>query len=320
MKYKSCHSIEHGIIFTWEKVVNCCMYKANDGANILFDKYFSSKDFSIEKIFEKKRRLRENLKKGIIPQGCQNCYNLEEKDWDDDDYIKYVYVSHWTKCNCNCAYCYYDGSKKFFQKFKNDKLLPILKKLAENKQLRNDGYLIITGGEPSCLNELSSIINFAIKQDIKDIYLNSSCIKYEKSIEKALKKDKIEITLSLDSSNKELYKKIKRIDAFDKVIKNIKKYIKAQNEKKTAVRIKYIILPNINDSIEEMDNWLILCQNIGIKKVILDIETHWYLRNKNNIPEHIKELINHFKEKATDMGFEIDFYSHVSQINCDLNK
>ena len=188
----------------------------------------------------------------------------------------------------------------------------------QKNQLKNDGYLIITGGEPSCLDELGRVIDFSLKHDIKEIYLNSSCIKYEKSIEKALKKDNIELTLSLDCSTREMYKKIKRIDAFDKVIKNMKKYVKAQAEKKTAVRIKYIILPNVNDTKEEIDNWLVLCQNIGVKKVILDVETNWYQKNKMNIPIRIKELISYFKERALFYGFETDFYCHVSQINHEM--
>ncbi len=318
MKYKSCHLIEHGMIFTWQNVITCCMYGANDGFDVLYGKYYASKDFSVDEILRKKREQREQLKQGKIPCGCVNCHNLEEKDWDDEDYIKYIYVSHWTKCNCNCFYCYYDPYKNYFQKFKNAKLLPILEQMFQKNQLKNDGYLIITGGEPSCLDELGRVIDFSLKHDIKEIYLNSSCIKYEKSIEKALKKDNIELTLSLDCSTREMYKKIKRIDAFDKVIKNMKKYVKAQAEKKTAVRIKYIILPNVNDTKEEIDNWLVLCQNIGVKKVILDVETNWYQKNKMNIPIRIKELISYFKERALFYGFETDFYCHVSQINHEM--
>ncbi len=319
MKYKSCNMIEHGLIFSWKDVVTCCSYNAGDKGDVLFDKYFNSKDFSIENIMKKKKEIRLNFKNGKILKGCINCYNLEEKNWDDEDYINCIYISHWTKCNCNCFYCYYDPQKYFFQKFKNNKIMPLLNKMNKNNLIRNNGYFVITGGEPSELNELDNIINFCLKNDINTIYLNSSCIKYEKSIEKALKKDKIEITLSLDCSDKNLYKKIKRIDAFDKVINNIKKYIKAQNTKKDAVRIKYIIIPNINDSEYEIEKWLLLCCNLGVQKVIMDVETNWYLSHRNNIPQKIQDLIKYFKKRTKELGLLTDFYSHAAQINHDYN-
>lgn len=315
MKYKSCHLLEKGIIFTWKDILNCCMYNADDNANVLSNKPFDEESFSLEKILDKKEQLRNEFKQGKISKGCLNCHNLEEMDWDDKREIKYIYVSHWTKCNCYCFYCYYRPEKEFFQKFKNKKLLPLLKQMKKDNILNPDGYVIITGGEPSELDELPEIIDFCLKSHIKEIYLNTSGIKYEKSIEEALKKDNIAITISLDSSNRALYKKIKQTDSFEKVINNIKKYVSAQGEIKTNVRLKYIIIPTINDKKEEIENWLTLCKTLEVKKVILDIETHWYERNKNNIPVHIKELINYFKKRTDELNMEKDFYSHLSQIN-----
>ena len=67
MKYKSCHLIEHGMIFTWQNVITCCMYGANDGFDVLYGKYYASKDFSVDEILRKKREQREQLKQGKIP-------------------------------------------------------------------------------------------------------------------------------------------------------------------------------------------------------------------------------------------------------------
>ncbi len=319
MKYKSCYLLEHGIIFTWQNVLSCCSYNANDNGNVLFNKYFSDKEFSIEKILEKKRELRQNFKEGRILKGCINCYNLQEKDWDDEDYINYVYVSHWTKCNCNCFYCYYDSVKDKFQKFKNKKLLPVLQKMQKNNLLKNNVSFIITGGEPTELNELDSIIDFCLKYNISYISVNSSCIKYNKSVAKALSKDILELTLSLDCSDSIMYKKIKRIDAFDTVIKNLKKYIQAQGSAKTNVRVKYIILPGINDSIEEMEKWLLLCYKLNVKRIVLDVQTQYYTANKNNISQNIKNLIKYFKVRAGELQIETVYYSHAAQIIYEEN-
>ena len=320
MQRKSCHFIEHGLVFTWHEVLTCCLYQSGDRKNVLFSDYFGNKNFSLEYILNKKDIIRQQFQNGKIFSGCINCHNLEEKDWDENNYINVIYISHWTKCNCNCFYCYYDGGKKFFQKFKNKDILPLLKEMHKNNILKNDGYIVITGGEPTELNELDKIIEFFIKNNENKIVLNSSGIKYKKSIEKALKKDIMELTVSIDSADRGLYKKIKRIDKYNQVIKNIKNYVKAQNNNKKGVRLKYIILPGVNDTIENLQKWINLCINLNVKHIILDIETNYYLHNKNNIPLHIYEMIKHAEEEAEKNNLEISYYSHVSQIKHEMNK
>ena len=318
MIYKSCPILEHGIMFTHENVRNCCMYYTKDNENVLFPKYFADKEFSIDDIIKKKRELRENVKKGIFPKGCINCHGLEEQDWDNDDYINVIFISHWTKCNCNCFYCYFDYDKKKFQHFKHKPLLPVLKEMKEKHLIRNSGYVAITGGEIGELKEFDDILNFCLEVDFHSIVVNSSCIKYKKSIEKGLKKDKIEFTVSLDSGNKELYKKIKRMNSFDRVVKHIKQYIQAQGENKYNVRVKYIILPNVNDSIEQLNEWIDLCCNIGVKHIILDVETSYFVANQHNIPKHIYDMVSFAEQKAKEKGMKISYYAHALQLKHDI--
>ncbi len=318
MQRKSCDFIEHGLVFTWKDVLNCCLYQSNDGKNILFNKYFSDTTFSIDSILKKKEYIRLQFNEGNIFPGCINCHNLVEKNWDDEKYINIIYISHWTKCNCNCFYCYYDAGKKFFQKFKNEKILPLLIELKKKNILKTNGYIVITGGEPTELNELDKIIEFFIKNNENKIVLNSSGITYKKSIEKALKHDIMELTISIDSADRELYKRIKRIDKFNQVIKNIEHYIKAQNNNKKGVRLKYIILPEINDTKEYILKWINLCLQLGVKHIILDVETNYYLRSRNNIPKHIFEMIALAEQEAAYNNIEISYYSHAAQIKYEM--
>lgn len=320
MLYKSCHFVEHGLVFTWKDVLTCCLYQSDDRKNVLFNSYFADEDFSLQNILDKKEYIRDKFKQGQIFQGCIGCHNLEEKDWDDEIYINVIYISHWTKCNCNCFYCYYDGGKKFFQKFKNKKILPLLVDMNEKNILKNDGYIVITGGEPTELDELDSIINFFIKNNQNKIVLNSSGIKLNTAIEKALKKDIMELTISIDSADRELYKKIKRIDKFNQVVKNIKKYVNAQGANKKGVRLKYIILPGVNDTIENIKNWINLCLTLRVEHIILDIETNYYLNNKNRLPFHIYDIIKYAEREAEKYKLEISYYSHVSQIKHEMNE
>ena len=95
------------------------------------------------------------------------------------------------------------------------------------------------------------------------------------------------------------------MNAFDKVIKHIKQYINAQGNNKYNVRVKYIILPNVNDSIEQLNEWIDLCCNIGVKHIILDIETSYFVANQHNIPKHIYDMILFAENKADEKNMKI---------------
>lgn len=316
MIYKSCYLVEHGLSFMWDNLQLCCL----SDKKYIIQKNFNCKNLNLDNIIKEKKELRNNFKEGIILPQCINCHNLKEQDWDDEDYINNLFICHWTKCNCNCFYCYYDNERKFFQKQKSYNFMKILKELEKRKLFRAGGEINIAGGEPTVLPEIDSIINFCLKNGARNITVNSSCIDYKKSFEKALNKDKLLFTVSLDCSDREMYKKIKRKDAFNKVINNLKKYINAQGEIKHNVRVKYIILPSINDSIDEVDKWISLCFNLGVRQIILDLETNYYLQNKNNIPDYIYEIIKYAENKAQDLGIKINYYSHILQIKHEKGK
>lgn len=310
MIYKSCDLVEHGLTFLHDSIVLCCL----SNENYFFKKDFNGTNFNLSEIVELKKNLRNKFKKGEILPQCINCHNLKEENWDDEDYINNLFIGHWTNCNCNCSYCYYANNKYLFKEIKSYNFLKILEELKKNNLFKPYGEINIAGGEPTVLKELDSIINFCLKNEVRNITVNSNCIKYNKTIAKALSRDKLLFTVSLDCSEKEMYKKIKRIDAFDRVIKNLKKYIKAQGENKHNVRVKYIIIPGINDSISQVEKWIDLCYTIGVKQIILDLETNYYYKNKDKIPKHIYEIIEYTKKKANNLGIIVNYYSHIQQM------
>ncbi|MGM9994178.1 MAG: radical SAM protein [Candidatus Avigastranaerophilus sp.] len=310
MIYKSCDMVEHGLAFTYDNILLCCL----SNEKYIIEPDFEGKTLDLDKIVEQKRALRERFRSGDILPQCKNCHNLKEQDWDDEDYINNLFICHWTKCNCDCFYCYYADNKPFFQKVKSYNFMKILNELKKKNLFKSNGEINIAGGEPTVLKEIDSVIEFCLKNGARNITVNSNCIDYKKSIAKALNKDKLLFTVSLDCSDREMYKKIKRRDAFDRVIRNLKKYIKAQGEIKHNVRVKYIILPGVNDSIEQVEKWITLCYDIGVKQIILDLETNYYLTNKNNIPDNIYEIIKYTEKKAKDLGIMVNYYSHILQI------
>ena len=131
----------------------------------------------------------------------------------------------------------------------------------------------------------------------------SSGIKYSPVIAKGISTGQLSVVVSIDSSSRETYKKIKQIDAFNKVCANLKKYAKAQKRSFNVIS-KYIIIPGINDNTEEIDNWLKFNKENKIEIIVIDIENSWLTKYRNESPdERIIDLIKYVKRKAWEMKF-----------------
>ncbi len=134
------------------------------------------------------------------------------------------------------------------------------------------------GGEPTILENFDEFIYMLLDKGCKNIRINTSGIKYSKGIERGLKEGSVSIVISTDSGGKQTYEKIKRVKTYDKVWKNIAKYRKAAC-RENLVKVKYIILPGINDNYEEIENWFKDIIKNKVKGVCVSVEEQWYFKN-----------------------------------------
>jgi hypothetical protein len=70
--------------------------------------------------------------------------------------------------------------------------------------------------------------------------------------------------VSLDAGTRETFAKIKGLDLFDKVCDNLVRY-----SSKGPVRLKYIILPGLNDNEADIDGFVALC--VRLKATAVDV-------------------------------------------------
>lgn len=320
MKYKSCHLLEHGIYFFYDSIQVCCMIVGKAAEHFHLQENYDGAQVDWEKIIEQKRALRKKHREGNLHPNCQECFNLEEKDWDQEDYINNLYISHWTNCNCACSYCYTECSKEHYNTRKNYKMMPILKDMLKKGILNFDGYLAFGGGEPGVLDEFDDIVNLFLENNVRSIVTNSSGIKYVESIAKGLSTGRLDVTISIDSGTPETFIKIKKIDAYYRVMENLKKYIAAQGEFVDKVRSKYVIVPEVNDNIEEIEKWLQNSIDIGIKQVIIDLEGKWYLRIRENIPQYVHHLVSYVEKRTKELGLGLSYYSYADQLRHQRDK
>ena len=85
------------------------------------------------------------------------------------------------------------------------------------------------------------------------------------------------------------------------------------------VGAKYIIIPGVNDSIDEVEKWLKANYEAGIYTTVIDVEEGWYLENRGNVPKHIIDIIDHVKKRSKQLNTNFELYERVQNLLNDYN-
>ena len=162
-------------------------------------------------------------------------------------------------CNAKCIYCafaYYRNEHQLYN------VLPIMNQLIEENILSQNAHVCFSGGEPTISEEFELLFSKMSSYVDSQLEVLTSGIKYSESIANAFINNKVKLLISLDSASPDVYKKVKLVDAFDKVINNIKTYIKYSNNAKSSITLKYIIIDGVNDDINEICKFLDLSSSL----------------------------------------------------------
>ncbi|MBQ9245728.1 radical SAM protein [bacterium] len=319
--YYSCPWIEHGLVFFKYKLAMCCNCGHEGSSQPLIRNNFIGQRIDWERIFKVKDMYRKFHKKGKFHTGCLSCPYLEEKQWDTSRYIDNLYISHWTDCNSKCIYCFEANNPEQFKGKRPYSVLPIIKDMQERGILRPGGIISFGGGEPTLLDEFEDIVNYLLDNYYWGIRVHSSGIKYSPALARAINEIRAYVVVSVDSGSKETYKQVKRVDCYDKVRETIRKYaLQTTFLGRFLVSAKYIIIPGINDNVQELDSWMKANYDAGLYTTVLDLEEGWYLQNRNNIPEHLYQLIEHARKQAKKYNSNFELYERLQNLMNDKAK
>ena len=315
-KYISCDLIEHGLDFFTDSINFCCRIPPTEkGYKKILNDYYGEL-INWKEFFAIKRKYRNQMKKGDIVPECKNCIYLQEKEWDNDDYISFINFNNWTICNEHCIYCWLNDSDRPHQKQYN--VYPAIKDMAEKGYLRKGGHITIAGGEPSVAPEFEDLMQLFLDNDLSSIRVLTNATKYSQVVEQGIKDGKVNIVVSVDSGTKETFIKVKRYDFYDNVWENIKKYASVQPAA-DRVKTKFILIPGINDSKSEIDAWIKKSLDSGVKHLAFDVEMMWYNENKSNIPDSIYNIIKYTLEKIKENNLEIELIDRGYILSQNIN-
>ena len=327
----SCPWIQHGLVFFRYKITNCCYCGHIGGGHTLLKNDYNGQLINWKHFFKQKSEYSRLAKKGFINDNCVDCPFLEERyaeDWESgEQYISNRYISHWIECNSKCIYCFAtQHPEEFKYKHKNYSVLPIIKDMLQNNILRRGGSVHFGGGEPTILPEFEDIIRLLLDYKFYDLRVHTSGIKYSPILERGIREGRLRVVVSLDAGSRETYKKIKQVDAYDIVRENVKRYAAVQVPRYHALTpdlyydgsicasTKFIVIPGINDTEEEVENWIKADVEAGVHTSIIDLEENWFKAHESDLPQSIFDFIYKIKMLSTKYGTHFELYERVANM------
>ncbi len=317
--FESCSYIEHGMVLDHcNRIRSCNNFNPRYGGRpIIYENYYGQK-IDWKEFFDIKREQRRKYRENSCPELCKECVNTAYKNWDDEDYIDYLLLTPWVPCNSNCIYCEAPRDKDVLENTKVYKVLPLIKDMIKNNILKKDGTIDFAGGEPTIYREFEALLNEFIKHDFTKIIIHTNAIKKSNAIIKGLKKGVVRVLVSIDAGSKEVHEKVKQVKSYDKVWKHLEEYAKNQPIGADYVKAKYIIVPGLNDTEEEIKLWLEKCKDINIKSVVLNLDFNWIMKNVDNDLKPIYNLMKYTQTKAKGMGMNCELYGQIFQVKCEV--
>ena len=327
--FYNCSFLNSGLHFTPEHMRFCCATVFGPYVNI--DKFDYDKVLSA--LFEKRNQLITDMHNHLIPKECETCIYLKELDSDDDKIpqeilsqqkeipkISSIIINHYKQCDCYCIYC----SQFIYQKkittvpIKSEfyDLLPIIERLYKQDMIDKENLKVeFQGGSIGVLEEFPELVKIFLDNNVKHISFFSNGIKYSPEIVETAKKAECMIICSVDAGSPEVFKKLKSVDKYDQVISNLKRY--KQEAPNSIINAKYILINDVNDSIEEIEKYLVAVADAKVDMVQLDMDFKKVMCFKGvhyDVPKKHKEIFAYFEKRAKELGIRPFIWEYIQSV------
>ena len=165
----------------------------------------------------------------------------------------YIRLSITDVCNFKCGYCLPNGYQ--VDKSDNRKFLHLdeIRRLARALSELGVSKIRLTGGEPTVRKDFFDIVKTIKKNSgIKKIVITTNGYHLDKIAHKIKESDLDGINISIDSLNRETFKRITSHDRLDEILRGIR-FLQRLNFKN--IKINAVLLKGINDSEEDFNKW-----------------------------------------------------------------
>ena len=186
---------------------------------------------------------------------CRDCANYQPSELTMNPFISYVNLSMYpAPCQCRCRYCsVYKDVQKFTPEAETayNKLFDMLELGKESGVIEPNAAWQISTGEIT-IHPYRERIMSLVKGQRATFYTNAFL--FNESIAQNLHDNPASaINLSIDAGTPKTWYEVKGVDNFDTVTTNLVQYYKS-SARPGQISLKYIILPDINDNLEDFQS------------------------------------------------------------------
>lgn len=131
--------------------------------------------------------------------------------------------------------------------------------------------------------------------------INSCLLTYEDRLAELMRRGMVYVIWSLDAGTRETYRKIKQIDAFDRAVETVRRYLAEDAFGGRFIVAKYLIVKGVNDHAEEFDAYLRLVRELKLRFASLSFD--YYAEADDRDLAFIRECYR----KLVDAGIQLTY-------------
>ncbi len=280
MSYYSCYFLKQmyltfkGRIDDRYSSIALCCETVEDAPTI---PYAETPEETLKNIIDKWRQIREeSIRYGNTPPpggasfACSKCPLYRKDEWESDGLIHEISLAIYpSPCQCRCIYCHvyetYDNvtpNSRTAEAY--ERLFGILESIKESGMLAPDFAWQVTCGEISIHPYKKRFLELV---EGRPTLFFTNGFRYDEGIAQHLHENpKSALFLSIDAGLPETWHKVKGVNNFKTVLSNLTKYYH-QSARDGQIRLKYIVLPGINDTWEDYVSLINIARSLKVQTV-----------------------------------------------------
>ncbi|GHS96333.1 hypothetical protein AGMMS50276_14540 [Synergistales bacterium] len=237
---------------------------------------------------------------------CDNCSLLKLGYYPKNPKIKWLNAGSGfanTICNCRCIYCaqrtIFDGSDQILDGYEIHRIL-------SDEFGASIEWAALADGEITVLPHRDKLLNL-IKERGWGAGICTNALIYNDDVAEILGRPLSVLNVSLDAGTAETYRKVKGVNVFSKVVANLEKYA----ESKGRILLKYILLPGVNDSFDDVNGFIKIAVSLKVERVLLSHDmcniskTSESVDSLTNITEQQYAMYAYFVARCKEAGLTV---------------